>query len=76
MKLRRRYDDLASEVSNLAQQRELLLTQMLEEKAEWEKLHRVSTANKLLAPFDKAAVPYVMTQLCEDSACHLTVWDY
>lgn len=41
MKLRRRYDDLASEVSKLAQQHELLLAQMSEEKAEWEKLHKV-----------------------------------
>ena len=48
MKLRRRYDDLASEVSNLVQQRELLLTQMSEEKAEWEKLQRVRAVRSLL----------------------------
>lgn len=42
MKLRRRYDELAADVSGLAQQRELLLTQITDDKAEWEKLQRVS----------------------------------
>jgi hypothetical protein len=43
MKLRRRYDELTAEVSALLQQRELLLTQMSDDKAEWEKLQRVSS---------------------------------
>lgn len=42
MKLRRRYDELTAEVTALVQQRELLLTQMSDDKAEWEKLQRVS----------------------------------
>lgn len=45
MKLRRRFDELASEVSNLGQQREFLLAQMSEDKAEWEKLHKVCGVN-------------------------------
>jgi hypothetical protein len=43
MKLRRRYDELTAEVSALLQQRELLLTQISDDKAEWEKLQRVSS---------------------------------
>lgn len=41
MKLRRRFDDLSGEVSRLNQQRELLLTQMADEQAEWEKRQQV-----------------------------------
>jgi hypothetical protein len=41
MKLRRRYDELSTEVAGLVQQRELLLTQISDDKAEWEKLQRV-----------------------------------
>jgi hypothetical protein len=43
MKLRRRYDELTAELSALLQQRELLLTQISDDKAEWEKLQRVSS---------------------------------
>jgi hypothetical protein len=41
MKLRRRFEELSSEVSCLTQQRELLLTQMADEQAEWEKRQQV-----------------------------------
>jgi hypothetical protein len=46
MKLRRRYDELTSEVTGLVQQRELLLTQISDDKAEWEKLQRVSSGTQ------------------------------
>lgn len=42
MKLRRRFEELSSEVSRLTQQRELLLTHMADEQAEWEKRQQVS----------------------------------
>lgn len=41
MKLRRRYDELSAEVSGLSQQREMMLTQMAEQQAEWEKQQQV-----------------------------------
>lgn len=41
MKLRRRFEELTSEVSCLTQQRELLLTQMADEQAGWEKRQQV-----------------------------------
>lgn len=41
MKLRRRFEELTSEVSRLTQQRELLLTQMADEQAEREKRQQV-----------------------------------
>ena len=44
MQLRRRFDELSGEVSRLAQQRELLLTQMADEQAEWEKRQQVGAA--------------------------------
>jgi hypothetical protein len=43
MKLRRRYDEMAADVAQVNRQKELLLTQISEEKAEWEKLHTVSS---------------------------------
>ena len=41
MKLRRRYDELSEEVGRLTQQRELLLTQMNDDQADWEKRQQV-----------------------------------
>lgn len=41
MKLRRRFDDLSEEVSRLTQQRELLLTQLADDQAQWEKRQQV-----------------------------------
>lgn len=41
MKLRRRYDELSAQLSGLSQQRELLLTQMDDEQAKWEKQQKV-----------------------------------
>ena len=41
MKLRRRFDDLSEQVARLTQQRELLLTQMADDQAQWEKRQQV-----------------------------------
>jgi len=41
MKLRRRYDDLSAEVSDLTQQRDQLMAQMAEEKADWDRQQQV-----------------------------------
>jgi hypothetical protein len=41
MKLRRRFDEMSEDVSRLTQQRELLLTQMADDQAEWEKRQQV-----------------------------------
>lgn len=41
MKLRRKYQDMLNEFNSLMKQKDLLLTQMSDEKAEWEALHKV-----------------------------------
>lgn len=64
MKLRRRYDELATEVSHLAQQRELLLTQISDDKAEWDKQQRVGLELLTCLLPDAVAAPWGPLYAC------------
>jgi hypothetical protein len=44
MKLRRRFDEMSEDVSRLTQQQELLLTQMADDQADWEKRQQVGVS--------------------------------